>query len=137
MRKLIGIWIDHEKAFVVTLRDEEQSIERIDSGVEGHYRLSGGWRTRTPYGPQAIVSDRKPDERRRHQLHAYYRQLITKVRDADWIYVFGPGEAAAEFKKEVEKSKLLGPRIAAVERVDKMTVRQVAAKVRKFFHVAR
>jgi len=137
MRKCIGLWIDHEKAVIVTLQGERQTIERLESGAESHYRLSGGSRTRTPYGPQSVVSDRKPDERRRHQLHAYYRQLIERFRDADAILILGPGEAPVEFEKEIAKLKQMAPKVAAVERADKMTDRQLAAKVRKFFRVTR
>jgi hypothetical protein len=132
-KRLVGMWIDHDKAILVTLEGETETIEKIESGVEGHFRLSGGSRTSTPYGPQAIVSDRKPDERRRHQFHAYYTRLVAGLRGADSIYVFGPGDAAKEFMKELSKSKRLAPKVAAVERADKMTDRQVAAQVKKFF----
>ena len=47
--------------------------------------------------------------------------------------IFGPGEAKGELKKRLKKSKLDG-RIARVETVDKMTDRQIAAKVREYFH---
>ncbi|MCX6555193.1 MAG: hypothetical protein NTZ12_09310 [Candidatus Aminicenantes bacterium] len=46
--------------------------------------------------------------------------------------IFGPGEAKGELKKRLERDGL-GGRIAAVETVDKMTDRQIAAKVRKRF----
>ena len=136
MKKLIGLWIDHDKAICVTLQGEAPTVERIESDVEGHFRLSGGSRTRSPYGPQAIVSEQKPDERRRHQLHAYYQRLIAAVRGAASIYIFGPGEAPLEFQKEIAKLKRGAPKIAAVERTDKMTDRQVAAKVMKFYGVS-
>ena len=44
----------------------------------------------------------------------------------------GPGEAKVELKARLKKNKLDG-HIVAVESVDKMTDRQVAARVRKFF----
>jgi hypothetical protein len=129
----VGIWIDHGKAILVTLGNETQTIDRIESGVEGHFRLSGGWRTRSPYGPQAVVSDRKPDERRRHQFHAYFAKLVALLRGADEIYIFGPGDAPKMFANEIAKSKRLAARVSAVARADKMTDRQVAAQVKKFF----
>jgi hypothetical protein len=136
MAKLVGVWIDHNKAISVTIDGDTTTIETTESGVEGHFRLSGGWRTRTPYGPQSIVSEQKPDERRRHQLHAYYKKLVAGLRGADSIYIFGPGEAPHEVVKELELSKLLAAKLAAVERADKMTDRQVAARVKKFFRAS-
>jgi hypothetical protein len=46
--------------------------------------------------------------------------------------IFGPGEAKGELKKRLE-SKGLGGRIVGVETTDKMTERQIAAKVRAYF----
>ena len=137
MKKLVGLWIDHDKAICVTLQGEEETIETVESGAEGHFRLSGGWRPRSPYGPRSVVSEQKPDERRRHQLHAYYQKLIGMLRDADSIYVLGPGEAPLELEKEIAQSKAMAPKVAAVERADKMTKRQIAAKVKRFYGVSK
>ena len=57
---------------------------------------------------------------------------IACIRDAESILILGPGEAKGELKKRLEKSKL-GGRIAGVETVDKMTDRQIGAKVRQYF----
>lgn len=53
-----------------------------------------------------------------------------KTHDGDSIQIFGPGEAKSELEKRL-KSKELGERIIGVETVDKMTDRQIAAKVRE------
>jgi len=65
-------------------------------------------------------------------LNIYYEAVIACLRDAESILIFGPGEAKGELKKRLEKSKL-GGRIAGVEIVDKMTDRQIAAKIRQYF----
>jgi len=54
------------------------------------------------------------------------------MRDAESILIFGPGEAKGELRKRLEKDNL-GGRIVAIETVDKMTDRQIAAKVRQYF----
>lgn len=46
------------------------------------------------------------------------------------ILIFGPGEAKEELDKRLE-SEGLKERVLAVETVDKMSDRQIAAKVRK------
>jgi hypothetical protein len=66
------------------------------------------------------------------QLNTYYDEVISFVRDAEAILLFGPGEAKGELKKRFERNKL-GGLIEAVETVDKMTDRQIAAKVREYF----
>jgi hypothetical protein len=55
-----------------------------------------------------------------------------KAHHAESILLFGPGEAKGELRKRLERDKL-GGRIVAVETVDKMTDRQIAAKVRGYF----
>ena len=66
------------------------------------------------------------------QLNIYYDAVIASIRDADSILLFGPGEAKGEMQERIEKSNLRG-RIVAVETVDKMTDRQIAAKARQYF----
>ena len=133
MNKYIGIWIDHRKAVIVTSVDNTQSIVHVESKVEGHFRLKGGSRSKTPYGPQDVTSESKREERYKHHLRDYYKRVIELIRDASRIIVFGPGEAKHEFVKEIKKNKVLGQKIAGVETEDKMTDPQIAAKVRKFY----
>jgi hypothetical protein len=51
---------------------------------------------------------------------------------AESILIFGPGEAKGELKERLER-KNLGGSILGIETVDKMTDRQIAAKVRQYF----
>ena len=65
-------------------------------------------------------------------LNIYYDAVIACIRDAESILIFGPGEAKGELKKRLEGNKLSG-RIVGIETIDKMTDRQIAAKVRQYF----
>jgi hypothetical protein len=131
----VGIWIDRKKSYIVTLQEEEETLTSIESNVEGHPRLSGGSRSRTPYGPQGVASEKKFEERHRQHLQKYYQKIIPLLQEADRIFIFGPGKAKLGLEKELKKSKELSSKIAAVETVDKMTENQIKAHVRKFFHV--
>lgn len=141
MKKYAGVWLDHREAYVVSLtkdqpalNSDQEMIERIESNVEGRVRLSGGSRTRkTPYGPQEISVDSKAEDRFKLHIRQYYKQIMLRLRDADRILIFGPGEAKIELKKEIAKSKDLADRIKKIETADKMTKRQIAAKVKTFF----
>jgi hypothetical protein len=46
--------------------------------------------------------------------------------------IFGPGEAKGELKERLERHNL-GGSIVGIETADKMTDRQIAAKVRQYF----
>jgi hypothetical protein len=133
MSKYVGIWIDHKKAVIVSSIHKEQSIVTVKSDVEGHYRLKGGSRSKTPYGPQDVSSESKREGRYKRHLREYYQRVIGMVRDAESILVFGPGEAKHEFAKELRRAKDLSGKIAGIEAVDKMTEPQIAAKVKQYF----
>jgi stalled ribosome rescue protein Dom34 len=129
-----GIWIDHRQAVIVSITDHGETIKRIVSEIERKVRLSGGSRTaKTPYGPQQVSVDGKQQERINRQLRQYYQKIIQRIQDATKILILGPGEAKPELKKEMEKSGELAAKKITVEPADKMTERQVAAKVRQFF----
>ena len=133
MQKYAGIWVDHEKAFVVFIGDGKETTSSMQSDIEGHIRLSGGSRSRTPFGPQDVASEKTIDERRKHGLRKYYQEIIGAIGDAQKILIFGPGEAKIELEKEMRKSKNLESKIVGVEPADKMTEKQIAAKVRRIF----
>jgi len=123
MKKETGLWIDHRKAVIVFVSDEGEEIQEITSNLEGHVRFSGGT---SEDGSPEDVRDRQFS----NQLSSYYDEVIAVIRDSDSIQIFGPGEAKGELKNRLEKKDLAG-RILSVETVDKMTDRQIAAKVRE------
>jgi hypothetical protein len=133
-KNFAGLWIDHRKAVIVSITDDGENIEGVDSNVERKVRLSGGSRTgKTPYGPQQVAVDGKQEVRIKRQLRQYYQEVIRRVQDAHQILILGPGEAKNEIKKELEKSKELALKKVTVEPADKMTERQIAARIRNFF----
>jgi stalled ribosome rescue protein Dom34 len=74
------------------------------------------------------------DRRFTNRLNKYYDEVIAHIREADSILIFGPGEAKGELEKRLQSEGLKG-RIVGIETVDKMTDRQIAAKVRQRFPV--
>ena len=133
MKKYTGIWLDQEKAFIISILNGEEDFCRVSSDVEGRTRISGGSRSKTPYGPQEAVSEKKREERRRHQFKRYYQAIINEVSDSDKLLIFGPGEAKLGLEREIKKSKELHSKMAGVEKADKMTEAQMRAKVRSYF----
>lgn len=132
MRTGVGLWIDHKQAIVVAVTDKGEEVGPIVLKSEEQHRRSGDPLLKGPHEPQQVAAD---DIRQRvftEHLNIYYDAVIATIGDAESILIFGPGEAKGELKKRLEKNNM-GGRIAAVEAVDKMTNRQIAAKVRKHF----
>jgi hypothetical protein len=132
MRAKVGLWIDHRKAIVVTVTDKGQEIVLVISAVEKQRRRSGDSPLKGPYEQQQVPADDRRQRTFTGHLNVYYDAVIACIGDAESILIFGPGEAKGELKKRLRKNKLRG-RIADVETVDKMTDRQIAAKVRQRF----
>lgn len=74
------------------------------------------------------------DRRYGNHLNGYYDGVVSLLRNAEAIWIFGPGEAKVELQKRLELQDL-GARIISIETVDKMTNRQIAAKVRDHFNL--
>jgi len=132
MTKQIGLWIDHRKAVIVILTDKGEEIKRIESSDEKHVRFRGGARAKMPYGAQFFTAETQMDRQFTEHLNKYYGDVIICIRDADSILICGPGEAKLELQKRLIHERVSG-KIAAIETLDKITDRQLTAKVREYF----
>jgi hypothetical protein len=131
--KKIGIWLDKEKAHLVTLKNENVRFNTITSELE-FYRPKGGSPSRSRWGPQDVVQDSKYLEREKHQLKLFFKELANTINDADVIVIFGPGDTNAKFFKELnENHKTLALKVKAVKKADSMSENQLKAKVADFF----
>lgn len=142
MKIFSGIWVDHKKAVIVTIKrpvrshegEEETTLIKISSDAGRKVRLSGGSRTgKTPWGPQDIAVDSKIEAHQKQQLKKFYHQIFAAVKDANKILIMGPGEAKHELKNQVEKLKSTAAKIVDLQTIDKVTDNQFTANVRSFF----
>jgi hypothetical protein len=132
MKMVVGLWIDHRKAVIAAISDKGEETKVIESDVEKQPGRLAGIRSTTSYESQKVPADDSREREFTGHLHGYYNEVIAAISDAESILIFGPGEAKGELRKRLERDKL-GGRIVAVETVDKMTDRQIAAKVREYF----
>ncbi len=122
MKKNVGLWIDHRRAVIVFLTGAEEETKLIHSNTEKERRQNGASEPADDLRQSALTE----------HLKTYYETVISCIRDAKSILIFGPGEAKGELKKRL-KIDNLGDRIKGVEPADKMTDPQIAAKVREYF----
>lgn len=136
MNKQAGLWIDHREAVIVILADDGEEIKHVSSNAGKHIRYSGSSHSKTPEGLKEVTSEDQRDRKLENQFDKYYDKVIAYVRDAESLQIFGPGEAKGELEKRLARDKFRG-QILAIESADKMTDRQIAAKVReRFSHAA-
>jgi hypothetical protein len=125
MKKEVGLWIDRKRAAIVTVKNGDMEMHQVVSDVEKHVRFSGG--------AQDISEEDIVERRFENHLRKYYDEVISNIHDAESILIFGPGEAKIELKKRIDGKSFIGKKIH-VETEDKMTDRQITAKVKRHFN---
>ena len=128
----MGLWIDHRKALIVAITDKGEEIRLIISKVEKQPGRFDGVRSTTPHESRLVPADDSRQRKLTGHLNIYYDAVIASIRNAESILIFGPGEAKGELKKHLKRARLDG-HIVGIETIDKMTDRQISAKVRQYF----
>ncbi len=131
MTKEMGLWIDHQRAVIVTSLDAEEAIKQVKSNMEKRVRYS----VSRPGGgnkPHQVSSENGRDRRMDNQLDQYYDEIIAQLTDVTSILILGPGEAKIEFQKRLE-GHAIPDLVVSVKTTDKLTDAQIAAEVRQHF----
>lgn len=127
MNKRVGLWLDRNKAVIVSITNNVEGRRIITSNME-HYILYS----------TTVPGDGSPEDKRDRRfwnhLGEYYDKIIAHIRDALEIQVFGPGEAKYELQKRLE-TEGLAEQIVSVEDADKLTDLQISTKVQKRFPI--
>lgn len=132
--KNIGIWIDQEKAYLIKLEgDQESVIEKIDSDIELRERVAGEKETITHFGEYMVGEREKKQRRQQQERTKYFKNIMNHLQDANGIYIFGPAETKHEMAKAIQKVPHLREKLIAVENSDRLTFNQMKAKVKEIF----
>jgi stalled ribosome rescue protein Dom34 len=131
MTNRVGLWIDRKGAVIVTLNDQHAYVTKLQSGAK-HIEYRGAPRPKTAYSAQYSQGDDQLDRQFLTHLDKYYKEVVSHLRGATSVLIFGPGEAKSDLKKYLAREKAPGRQVV-VEAADKMTDRQILAKVRKHF----
>lgn len=93
-----GIYIDGEKAFVITLDHVVHEAFISNIAIENHNRNTGS----DNGSSQEHIQNRKNE-----QLRKFCRSVIENVTNANSIVVFGPSTSKFELQKEIHNTKRL------------------------------
>jgi hypothetical protein len=125
MNKKVGMWLDRNKAVIVSIANKVEEKRIITSDME-HYALYS----------TVVPGDGSPenvrDRRYWNHLGEYYDKIIAHIRDAAEIQIFGPAEAKYKLQKHLASEGLNG-HIVSLEDAGKLTDLQIATKVQKRF----
>lgn len=125
MKKRVGLWLDRNKAVIVSIANNIEARSIITSDME-HYVLYS----------TVVPGDGSPenvrDRRFWNHLGEYYDKIMAQIGDAAEIQIFGPDVAKYELQKRLEEAGLAG-NIVSLEEDGKLTDLQIATKVQKRF----
>ena len=124
----VGVWVDHKQAILVLVKDAGKEIKKITSGVETPGRSGAAHSyTRNDFVPEDRL-ERKLDS----QLQKFYDEIIVSLKGAESLLILGPCETKGQLHKRLKSKKIRGL-LVELETADKMTDRQLAAKVAEHF----
>ncbi|MDP1800726.1 MAG: hypothetical protein Q8L81_05210 [Bacteroidota bacterium] len=134
MKKQIGIWVDSKKAVIVTLQNGEEKTDIIESNLENRIYHEKEGDKGTFNGVHHSNNEKKFEERRKHQMNDFLKQITTHISNADEIYIFGPAETKIKLKTEIENDNNLIEKLTKVETSEQITTKQIVAKTKKYFN---
>lgn len=120
--KTVGLWIDLQKAVIVSATDQIVGIEFINSHIDSRRWQLDVWEL------PAAIRQRMSDD----QLGRFYKNVSGCVFDARSILIFGPGEAKGELRRRLGIDNYAGT-IVGFESAGRMTETQIVTKVKSRF----
>ncbi|HDZ40647.1 MAG TPA: hypothetical protein ENH59_03070 [Bacteroidetes bacterium] len=131
MGKNVGVWLDKEKAYVISVNGGKHRIEKVESNVESRVRYQGETKSYSRIGGAFFNPSKKKTKREKHQLNHYLTDLSVKLSDAENILIFGPADVKKELRKVLIKRK--DKPAIRLEPAEQMTENQMVARVKEHF----
>jgi hypothetical protein len=134
MKKQTGIWIDSTKAIIVSLEGSKEPVTEVLSELENRVYHDKEGDKGSFFAGQHIDSQKSFDERKKHQINSYLKDVISSVNNADELYIFGPAETKPKLEKKINAEKsTISSKPKSIETADSMTSNQIVAKVKQFY----
>ena len=135
MKTQTGIWIDSSKAIIVTLIGGKEKITEIDSEIENNVYHNKEGNKGTFSGTHQSDSETKFENRKNEQTDYFIEAVLSNVKKADELYVFGPSGTKTKLEQKIQNQNIINPSILrAVETSDKMTLNEIVAQVKDFYN---
>ena len=132
MKNNFGVWIDGTKAVIVKLAND--SVKEVSANIDSKtHHVNDGDKGDFLGAGHHNGNEKTYEERKNNQTHKFLTHVLTEIKGADGIYIFGPSEMKSHLKTHIELDKSLFARLIGVDSADKMTDNQIVAAVKKQF----
>lgn len=128
-----GVWIDHQRAIIVSIHNNEIKTDEILTGVISHERFKGETTDKTNSGAQVMNREIHKEAKQQHKLKKFYESIIDKILSSSHLYIFGPAEAKFDLQNQVAKHKTLKNLPVVVAPADNRNMNEIVADVKKYY----
>lgn len=80
-----------------------------------------------------MSDEERKKHRQQNQRMKFFKTIVSKIGDADYLYPFGTGRAKLGMRNAIEKDKDVRGKVGLLETMDKMTLEEAAATTNKYF----
>jgi hypothetical protein len=127
LEKRVGLWIDLNKAVIVSIHNNLEHTRIITPDMDQYFQYPT---VVTGNGSSAYIRD----SHFWSHLDAYYNSIIEYIHGATEIQIFGPEGAKYELQKRLESKGLAG-HIVSLEDTHKLTDHQIATRILQRFPI--
>jgi len=135
--KKIGLWMDQSHALFLGYADEKGVLlEDLPSAIVSKSRIAGEGSDTTLLGPSpgpASNNEKKKNNIPSNQLNAYFHELGKKLLNKEELLLMGPGVTKTHFFHHLRQNKHFDKLKIEVVDADKMSEKQLLAKVKQKF----
>lgn len=130
-----GIWLDQETAYIVHIKgDTLDKVEGLISDVESRVRMAGEGKVYARFGHSFIDNQEKTQHRQQNQRQHFFKEILSHLKGADFLYLFGPGQARNGLQRLIEKDHDLAGHIANSATADLMNKRLAVIETLAYFN---
>ncbi len=122
-KKVAGIWLDHEHAYIIRTSDflAEGTYDVHEKIKSEHHAERGG-------------SEHTFHHKESQELKKFFVQIAAQVQHADALYIFGPGKAQEQLKNFLTDDKHFQGKEISTGTAQHQTHNQLLAQVRAHFY---
>lgn len=125
-----AIWIDKEKAHILTAKGEEVEMMTINSELKD----SDEDALDRQGGATEVLKDRKVLEREKQKTKLFFDEVTKELKDAKRIVIIGPAQMGQHYLKYLSQTHVeIGKHVVKEIKAHKMTDNQLKAMVREFY----
>jgi hypothetical protein len=131
--KQVGIWLNQKEADIITLENAALKFKTIYSDIDSRERIPGESKQFGRFGDQFLSNENDKKNKINDLTQKYLNAVVTSIRDANEIMIFGPAQTKVKLKKLLLKNPSISSKLKEIKSADHMTENQKVAFVKNFY----